>query len=372
MDKQRLKTVRATMKKAGLDALFVTNPKNVKYLTGFKTVMPGEVQQFGDPEGFALVHKARCDFLCDGRYIDGAKQLSGVSPQLLDSPVTPKTIAGKIKTLLPAGAKRLGLERNALLYLDGTELIKNLRGIKTRPADDVFAGIRVCKSAEEIRLIRKAQAITSDCFDYMLKFIRIGMSEREVAMAVDNFMRTNSEGNSFEPIVAFGETSCQPHYAPDAKRKLKKGQMVLLDFGAIYNGYCGDMTRMIFVGKADARYKKVYHQVLEAQLNCLAAVRAGRTGHELDMKVRETFERYGCLDRFLHGTGHGVGLAIHEDPRLKKGIKTRIEPGMVFSVEPGLYYPGWGGIRIEDLVVATPTGHINLTRSTKKLIEIKG
>jgi Xaa-Pro aminopeptidase len=372
MDALRLKRVREAMKKAGLDAAFVTNPKNVKYLTGFRTMLPGEVQSFGDPEGFALIHKNRCDFLCDGRYIDGARQLPGVSPQLLASPTNAKTIASKIKELLPRGAKRLGFEQDSILYGDAVGLLKSLKGVRLKPAAGLFASLRVCKTPEEIKLIRKAQAITSDCFDHMLKFIRLGMTERQVAMEIDKFLRTNSDGNSFDPIVAFGETSCQPHYVPSDSRKLKKGQMVLLDLGAVYNGYCGDMTRMVFMGKADARYRTVYNQVLEAQLKCLAAVKPGRTGHELDMIVRDTFVKHGCLANFLHGTGHGVGLAIHEDPRIKKGFKSRVEPGMVFSVEPGLYYSGWGGIRIEDLVVVTKTGRENITRTPKTLVELKG
>lgn len=371
MNAIRIKLARAAMQKAGLDAVFVTNPKNVKYLTGFKTILPGEVQNFGDPEGFALLHGKQCDLLCDGRYIEGAKKLPGVSAQLLDSPTNAKTIGQKIKQLLPAGVRRLGLERNALLHSDAVDLTKHLKGVTFKPAEDLFMSLRVCKTPDEVRLIRKAQAITSDCFDHVAKFIRLGMNERQVALEVENYMRTHSEGNSFDPIIAFGETSSQPHYVPDPKRKLKKGQMVLVDCGAIYKGYCGDMTRMLFMGKADARYRKVYNQVLQAQLKCLAAIRPGVTGHAMDMVVRDSFKAEGCLDRFLHGTGHGVGLVIHEDPRIKQGFKTVLKPGMVFSVEPGLYYAGWGGIRIEDLVVVTKTGYQNLTRTPKRLIEIK-
>jgi Xaa-Pro aminopeptidase len=370
MDKLRIKRVKAAMKRAGVHALFVTNPKNVKYLTGFKTMLPGEVQSFGDPEGFALIHKRRCDFLCDGRYIGGARRLPGVAAQLLEMPVNAQTIAAKIRRLLPRGAKTLGYESDALLYSDGVELMKKLKDLRRRPAEDLLSGLRICKAPEEVRLIRKAQAITSACFDHIVQFIRLGMTERQVALEIDNFMRTHSEGNSFDPIVAFGETSSQPHYVPDPKRRLKKGQMVLLDFGAVHQGYCGDMTRMVFMGRADARYRKVYNLVLEAQLRCLAAIKPGRTGHDLDMVVRKTFEENGCLDRFLHGTGHGVGLAIHEGPRIKKDFKTCLRPGMVFSVEPGLYYSGWGGVRIEDLVAVTAKGCVNLTRTPKKLIEL--
>ena len=197
------------------------------------------------------------------------------------------------------------------------------------------------------------------------------MTEREVGLEVDNYLRSHSEGCSFETIVAFGETSCNPHYVPDAKRKLKKGQLVLLDLGSIHQGYCGDMTRVVCMGQADDRQREVYNIVLEAQLAGLAAVRPGMKAHDIDQAVRRVFEKYNCLDKFLHGTGHGIGLAIHEGPRIKSGFDTMIEPGMVFSIEPGLYYAGWGGVRIEDVVAVTKDGYENLTRTPKKqLIEL--
>lgn len=370
MDQQRIDRLKEALAGAELDAVFVSNPKNVKYLTGFKTMMPGEVQGFGDPEGFALVHGDRCDFLCDGRYIEGARQLPGVTAQLLESPVTAQSIANKIKELLPSGTKAMGFERDALLYIDGVELLEHMKGVSLKPAEDLFVDLRIRKTPAEIELLRRAQAITSECFEHIAAFLRIGMSERDVALEIDQYMRTHSEGCSFDSIVSFGETCCHPHYIPDASRKLAKGHMVLLDFGSIHEGYCGDMTRMVYMGKADDRMREVYGIVLESQLACLGAIKPGVTGHDLDMVVRDTFEQRGCLDNFLHGTGHGVGLAIHEPPRIKKGFDTVIEPGMVFTVEPGLYHVGWGGIRIEDMVVATETGHDNLTTTSKTLLEL--
>lgn len=371
MDAVRIKRVRAAMKKAKLAALFVTNPKNVKYLTGFQTMMPGEVQSFGDPEGFALIVKGAIHFLCDGRYIDGAKQLEGVKAQLLTSPVTAKTIADKIKSLLPKGTRTLGYETDAILHVDAVGLNKHMKGVNLKPCQDLFAELRLIKTPEEVKLLKKAQDITCDCFDYIRKTIKLGMSERDVAMAIDGYLKSHSEGCSFDSIVAFGETACHPHYVPDPKRKLKKNQMVLLDFGSIHKGYCGDMTRMLFVGKAPERYKEVYKIVLEAQEACLKTIKPGATCHDCDMAVRHVFKKYKCEDRFLHGTGHGVGLAIHEDPRIKQGFKDKLRPGMVFTDEPGLYYPGWGGIRIEDMIVVTERGSKNLTRTPKQLIEIK-
>jgi Xaa-Pro aminopeptidase len=370
MNPTRLERLKAAMNKANLDAVFVSNPKNVMYLTGFKTMLPGGIQSFGDPEGFVLVHSDRSDFLCDGRYIEGAKQLQGVTAQLLDSPINAETIARKIVSLVPRGTKTLGIEQDSLLYCDGMGLSQYVKGLALKPAEDVFTDLRIRKTPEEIGLIRKAQDITCACFDHIAKTIRIGMSERDVALEVEHFMKRNSEGCSFDTIVAFGETGCHPHYIPDKNRKLQKGQMVLLDFGAVYEGYAGDMTRMLVMGQATPRHHEVYNLVLEAQLAGLAAVRAGVTGHDIDTAVRAVFEKHKCLEQFMHGTGHGVGLAVHEPPRIKIGFTTVIEPGMVFSIEPGLYYPGWGGVRIEDLVVATEKGHENLTVSSKKLLEV--
>lgn len=371
MNANMLTKLQSAMKTTGVDALFVSNPKNVKYLTGFKTTMPGEVQSFGDPEGFVLVHPARVDFLCDGRYINAARQMSGVTAQLLDSPVSAASIARKIKELLPGGVRTLGVEHDAMVYCDGLALAENLGGLTRKAAEGILAGLRLCKSPEEIALLRKAEAITGDCFNHVIKLIRPGMTEREVGLEVDNYLRSHSEGCSFETIVAFGETSCNPHYTPDPKRKLKKGQLVLLDLGSIHQGYCGDMTRVVCLGKADERQHVVYNIVLEAQLAGLAAVRPGAKAHDIDQAVRKVFEKYNCVDKFLHGTGHGIGLAIHEAPRIKSGFDTLIEPGMVFSIEPGLYYAGWGGVRIEDVVVVTETGYENLTRTPKKqLIEL--
>jgi len=370
MNATRLDRVRAAMKAASLDALFLSNPKNVQYVTGFKPMMPGDVQPFGDPEGFALIHSARCDLLCDGRYITGASKLSGVTAQQIESPTNSAVFAKKVMELLPAGAKRVGFEQDALLYCDATGLLKEASKVDWHPAEEIMASIRVRKEPDEIELIRKAQAITGDCFKYIAGTIKPGMSERQVALAIGNYLRENSDGNSFDPIVAFGETSCNPHYLPSPTRKLERNQLVLLDFGGIYQGYCGDLTRMIFMGKADARTREVYGLVLEAQKRCLDGIRPGKTCHELDALCRDYFTSKGCADAFQHGTGHGVGLAIHEDPRLKKTIQKKIAAGMAVTVEPGLYYAGWGGIRIEDLVVVTETGHDNLTTVPKELLEL--
>jgi len=370
MDQTRLSRLRDAMRAAGLDAVFVSSPKNVQYLTGMKPMMEGLVMPFHDPEYFALVQADRCDVLCDGRYINEAKQKAGAAARKLEAPVTPAVIGDKIRELLGGGGKCVGFERDAMLHSDAVALFDHLKDIRWKPFEEVLAGLRVRKSPEEVALLRKAQDVTGDAFEHVVKWIRVGMTERQVALEIENFLRTHSEGNSFHPIVAFGETGCNPHYSPSPTRKLEKGHMVLLDFGGITEGYCGDLTRMLVMGRADARQRDVYGLVLEAQQRCLKGVRAGRTCHELDALCRDFFRENGCGDAFMHGTGHGLGLAIHEDPRIKQTFQNKVEPGMVFTVEPGLYFEGWGGVRIEDVVVVTESGCENLTRAGKELIEV--
>lgn len=370
MSSDRLLRVTAAMADADLDALFVSNPKNVLYLTNFHTTMPGEVQPFGDPEGLVVIADGEAHLLCDGRYIAGAKQLEDVTAHLITSPSNPAVFAESIKGIVGDGKRTVGFEANALLYADAAALLESLPSYTWKPAQSIFARLRVIKSAEEVSLIREAQAITGRCFEHIGGWIRTGMSERDVAVEIETFMRQHSEGNSFAPIVAFGQTGCHPHYTPSPTRTLEKGQMVLLDFGAIHEGYCGDMTRMLVMGNADDRQKEVYDLVLQAQLRCLDGIKPGATCHALDALCRDYFESKGCADRFQHGTGHGVGLAIHEDPRIKKGFTQTVEPGMVFSVEPGLYYEDWGGVRIEDLVAVTDDGYENITTTSKTLLEV--
>lgn len=358
------------MAKAGVDALFISNPKNVLYLSGFHATMPGDVQSIGDPEAFVLAYRGEIHLLCDGRYIAGAGELSGITPHQIESPTTPKVVAGEVLRILGGGKKVLGYEPDALIYSDAVGLLECLNTLECRPAGEIMMGLRIFKTPHEVAELREAQAITGACFEHVAGQIRVGMSERDVAFEIDTYLRKHSEGNSFSPIVAFGETSARPHYSPNPNRKLESGQLVLLDFGAVHHGYCGDLTRMLVLGKASPRHREVYDLVLKAQLRCLAGIKPGMAWQDVDALCRDYFRDNGCADAFMHGTGHGVGLAIHEPPRLKPTFQEKIAPGMVFTVEPGLYFVGWGGVRIEDMVVVTETGSENLTTTSKELLEV--
>ncbi|HWL95564.1 MAG TPA: Xaa-Pro peptidase family protein, partial [Phycisphaerae bacterium] len=275
MNAQRVSRLTDEMKHAGVDALFISNPKNVQYLTGFHATMPGEVQLFGDPEGFAVAFEGKIHLLCDGRYIAGASELPGVIAQRIDSPTTAKVLTDGLRAIIGDGRNVIGFEADAMLHADAVGFFENLKEMECRPAQEIVSGLRLFKSKEEVDCIRKAQEITGACFDFIAKQLRVGISEHDVAFEIDTFLRRHGEGSSFKPIVAFAETSARPHYTPDPNRKLQKGQMVLLDFGGIYQGYCGDMTRMAVMGKTDARQREVYDLVLAAQTRCLNGIKPG-------------------------------------------------------------------------------------------------
>lgn len=370
MEQERLDRLRAAMKSAGIDALFVSNLRNIRYLTGVHGASLETILPFGDPEGFVLVQPGEVDFLCDNRYLSGVRNIPGLRANLLEPPVTAEVIARKIDELLPASARTIGFETDSLVYNDGVALQAAMRGRTFAPAEEFLRRQRLLKTPREMELLREAALVTGRCFDHVAGWIRPGMTERQVVLEIENYLRANSEGNSFSPIVAFGETSCNPHYTPSPTRRLERGQMVLLDLGGICGGYCGDMTRMLFMGRADARYREVYEWVRAAQQRCLEGVRPGARACDLDALCRDFFTSRGCAEAFKHGTGHGLGLNIHEEPRIRKGFDTPVEPGMVFTVEPGLYFDGWGGVRIEDVVIVTGSGSENITPTTKDLIEL--
>ena len=231
-------------------------------------------------------------------------------------------------------------------------------------------GLRVIKNEEELAWMERAEQIGDEAFSYILGELRPGISELEVAAKLEYFMRSNgAEKVSFDAIVASGLNSAMPHAVPTGKL-LEKGDFVTLDFGCKYQGYCSDMTRTVVIGKADSRQKEIYQIVLDAQLAALEGLRPGMTGAEGDRLAREAIEKAGYGEYFGHGLGHSVGLEIHEKPALSMKDQTVLCPGMIETVEPGIYIPGFGGVRIEDMVVLTETGIRNLTSSPKELIEV--
>lgn len=366
----RVQRLRESMKAAGLDAMFVSAPLNVYYLSDFRCRSWSLCQPLNDPEGFVVVEPDRVTFLCDDRYDPSAARKAGFDHGRIAAPAGAANIAAELKRLCRPSWKALGFEAASLLHADAVGLMEALPDVRWKPADELLVRQRIIKDAAELDLLRRAARVTDEAYAHAVKTLRVGMSEADLAGEINHYLRTHSEGLAFDTIVAFGPAAAAPHYHPDPSHKLKKGDLVLMDFGGVVEGYHGDMTRVVFMGRADARQREVYEAVLGAQEACLKGLRAGMTEEAGDALARGYLERKGMADRFIHGTGHGVGLAIHEPPRLKTSFTTVLEPGMVVTVEPGLYYEGWGGVRIEDVAIITKDGIENITRSPKQLTEI--
>jgi Xaa-Pro aminopeptidase len=235
------------------------------------------------------------------------------------------------------------------------------------PVNSIVEDLRMYKDEHEIQIMQEAADLADLTFSHMLTYLRPGLTEREVALEIEFFIRKNGgTSTSFNSIIASGERSALPHGVA-SDRVIGNNEFVKMDFGAYYKGYCSDITRTVAMGTVSAKHKEIYDIVLEAQLATLAGLKPGITGKQGDALARDIIERYGYGDKFGHGTGHGLGMEVHEQPRLSKLSDTVLEPGMVVTVEPGIYLPGFGGVRIEDDVVITDSGIRILTKSTKEL-----
>jgi Xaa-Pro aminopeptidase len=246
-----------------------------------------------------------------------------------------------------------------------------LTGFTLVNGSDEINDLRAVKSEAELSDIAAAQKITARAYSRTLEKLRAGVTERELAAELlFDMLSDGADDYAFRPIIAFGANAAAPHHTPD-DTKLKKGDCVLFDVGARYRGYCSDMSRTVFYKEPEERLAEIYALVAEAQSRILNNLAAGMTGHEADSFAREYFTARGVLKSFGHGSGHGVGVFIHEKPSLSAGSADVLRKGMVVTVEPGLYLPGLGGVRIEDMVVITDTGARNMTDVKKDLLIIK-
>jgi Xaa-Pro aminopeptidase len=348
--RQRLAEALAA-RKAG--ALLVWAAPNVRYLSGFTgdnaalLVLPGKAILFTDP-----------------RYAIQAAQQVSCRVKICKSPLA-DSVASALGRL---GAVRIG-------YDPGRMTCAAFQALQTRlpmkaslePLPGVVEELRMIKSAAELELIRRSVQLNSRAFELALARVRAGMTERDLAAEIEYRMRRlGAEKPSFETIVAAGRRSALPHAEPTAAR-LRHGDLVVVDMGAFCEGYASDMTRMLFLGTPGARVKRVYRAVLEAQLAGIDRVRPGVAAFQVDAAARRVLRAYGYDRAFVHSTGHGLGLEIHEPPRLGKRDKTILQPGMAITIEPGVYLEDFGGIRIEDTVEVTATGCRVLTPTPKEL-----
>jgi len=342
---------------ARINSLLVTHPANCFYLTGFA----------GD-SGALVVSRQGATLITDGRFVVQAKQeTTGVRVREQKGSL----LESVAQTLREAKARRIGFDS---VHMTVSQLQSARKASKGRlewvPAPGMVEVLRARKDAGELAQMRKAAILAGEIVDLAIGFLKPGVCEREVAAEIEYQMRKRgASGPSFETIVAFGNRSALPHARPTAKR-LRKNELVVLDLGVILGHYCSDITRTVFVGRAPKRIQTWYKAVLEAQGTAISAVREGVSCGEVDAAARRVLEGHGLGRLFVHSTGHGLGLEIHEDPRVAKGQPRLLEPGNVITIEPGVYAEGIGGIRIEDDVAVHAGRAEVLTRAPRHLIEL--
>jgi len=341
-----------------LDCLIVAFGANLRYLTGFT-----------GSNGTLLLLPERAILFTDPRYKIQASQEVKCQVRIAKGPLLAAVCAAIARLRL----ERIGYEP-ARITCDFHDGLKNRLPMRASlvPAGGWVESLRMAKSPAEVASIRRSVETNSRAFEQVAVRVRPGMTEQDLAAELEYRMRRlGAEKASFETIVAGGARSALTHAMPTAAR-LEPGGLVLVDMGAVQEGYCSDMTRMLFLGTPDAKVKRIYRAVLEAQLAAIDVVREGVPAASVDRAAREVLTRHGLERAFVHSTGHGLGLEIHEPPRLGKSEKIRLQAGMAITIEPGVYLEGFGGIRIEDTIVVTRQGCEILTGTSKELRMIGG
>lgn len=341
-----------------IDTLLVVSQKNRRYFTRFDSTF-----------GYLVLTKERKIFLTDYRYFEMAQDIKSDFELIAVGRYDLKDLLKK--TLKDVGAVNVGFEDTELTVSQFGALKEMLSEYNLVPIGADLAEMKKYKNQYEIDCIAEAQRITDAAFTDVLAHIREGMTEKELSVILQCCLLENGgEKNSFDPIVSFGENTSKPHAHP-TDRTLKDGDNVLMDFGCTYNGYCSDMTRTVFFGDPKEEIKNIYGIVLQAQKAALGGMKSGMKACEVDALARAVFSAHGVEDNFTHALGHGVGIDIHEIPSMHPKNNTVLKENMVITVEPGLYFPGVGGVRIEDLTVIKEGGIKNLTTSDKDIIIIR-
>ena len=331
----------------GLEAAIIQNPENRAYLSGFE-----------GSAGSVLVTLDAAYLLVDFRYLEQAQEQAAGLKVILHQPEITSTLGVLLAEL---GVKNLGWEKSFVTLEQRERWESRLEGVVLQPIPDYVSYLRMVKEEEEIGLIRRAAAIADQAFAMVRPAIRPGAVEREVAIELEYAMRRlGADRYAFDTIVASGPRSAMPH-ARASERVMGEGDLVIVDFGAVYNCYCSDCTRTLVLGEMSEQQREVYQTVRDAQEAALRFIRPGVKASQVDQVARDFIARRGYGKYFGHSLGHGVGRGVHEEPTLSFRDETILEPGMVVTVEPGIYIPDWGGVRIEDLVLVTPSGAEVLT-----------
>ncbi|MGE6369141.1 M24 family metallopeptidase [Planococcus kocurii] len=348
----KIQKLRTEMNSQNIEALLITSSFNLRYITGFTGTA-----------GLAIVTQEKAVFITDFRYTEQANdQVEDFVVVQAEKNLTDEAF----KTVKSLAIQTLAFEQDHMTYATAMQY-KSKMDIELQPVSDLVEKIRMVKTPEEITILKAAAKIADDAFEHICGFIRPGLTELEVSNELEFFMRKQgATSSSFDIIVASGLRSALPHGVATDKI-IEKGDMVTLDFGALYNGYISDITRTVAVGQPSEKMKEVYDVVLKAQELGVEKIGPGISGIEADAIARDYIKSKGYGDAFGHSTGHGIGLEVHEGPGLSFKSETILEPNMAVTVEPGIYLPGIGGVRIEDDILITESGNERLTNSTKEL-----
>ena len=351
-----LNAITAQLDAYQLDALCITSQPGEYYAVGLKG------------EGVVLVTRQGCHYFTDSRYIELAQNTVTNADVTMVTPHQDHLALASL-VLEHYGLKRVGIEE-AYLTVERWQKMKIAFPADTElvPAGKLLTELRSAKTEEELAVMQKAQDITDQVFAEICEFLHAGVTESEVAAQLTYLqMKHGAEGNSFPPIVASGANGSMPHAIPTAK-PIQKGELVTMDFGCIYQGYCSDMTRTVAIGQPSDEMRRVYDAVLEAQLAGIAAAKAGVPGCDVHNAAWDVLKKYGYGDYFGHGFGHSLGIEIHESPNANRANTKPLPAGAVLSAEPGVYLPGKFGVRTEDVIFLTETGNRILTHAPKHLI----
>ena len=345
--------LRNAMTSLNLQGMIISNPVNIKYLTGI------------DAEGMLLITRKENVYITDGRYIEYAHSILTLFDEIIVYNYTDMSQEDYENFFM--FCENVGFEESYVTYAKYKEYMHKFKVNSLVETDNLIEKQRIIKDEEEIKNLKTACEITDNCFSYIIKYIKPGMTEKEIAREIDRFYNENAEGISFETIVASGENSSKPHAVP-TDRKIEEQDIITIDMGCKYNGYCSDMTRTIFVGSVPEDIKKIYDIVLKSQQQALDEMKDGANIRLIAKNVDTNFRFYNY--DLIHALGHGVGMEIHERPYISMNNDTLLKENMVVTDEPGIYIPGKYGVRIEDTVLITKFGCISLTESAKNYIII--
>jgi len=349
----KLQWLRNTMASLDLQGLIISNPTNIKYLTNI------------DAEGVLLLTRKDNIYITDGRYVEQVHSILTLFDEIIVYNISDLSQDDYENFFM--FCENVGFEENYVTYAKYKELIRKYKINNLVETEHIIEKQRMIKDEEEMSNLQKACEITDNCFNYLLTYIRPGMTEKQIADEIDEYYKRRTDGLAFDTIVASGENSSKPHAVP-TYRKIEENDIITIDMGCKVNGYCSDMTRTIFVGSIPEEIKKVYDLVLKNQIQTIEQMKDGVSTRLLNKMVENDFKLNGY--DLIHSLGHGVGLDIHEAPYVSYRSDAQLKENMVVTDEPGIYIPGKFGVRIEDTVQITKFGCISLTKSEKNYIVI--